>query len=311
MTEYTKRTVIKRKIACRFCNSTDLVKNGFQSGNQRYRCKNCRHTFVESDCYPRMRYPKNTIIRALTYYYNGMSYKGIVSTFDDMANVTIPRSTVFRWIIKYSKMVNRYALTLKPKLSDVWIADETAIFIKGKQYWFWDIIDEGTRFLIASHLSRTRTISDATKLFYMAKLRSQTKPKLVLTDKLRAYHKAFNKVFYSRYAHERIEHLTSRGFGSPTNINLIERFHGTLKQRTKIMRDLQGVETARIVLDGFLTHYNFFLEHSYLNDLTPAQMGGITEDIHDWGDLIELAYRTPVRNIGDFVDWDKEFGVKK
>ena len=82
---------------------------------------------------------------------------------------------------------------------------------------------------------------------------------------------------------------------SSVNTNLIERFHGTVKQRTKIMRDLKNVETARTILDGYMNHYNFFMEHDYL-DTTPAIAGGIGEGVKNWGCLIESALKTPIKN---------------
>jgi transposase-like protein len=289
MAEHKKITVLERTIACRFCGSTDLSKSGKYKDNQYYVCNKCGRKSAETNTYPRMKYPKELIIRALTYYYNGMSSWNIARTFNDMKNIDIPQSTIWRWIIKYSEIVNNYVMFFEPYLSNVWIADETVVDIWGEQYWFWDIIDTKTRFLIASHLSKTRTMDDAIELFSTAKAKSRTRPRVIRTDKLNIYPRAFNKVFYTRYKEDRVEHLTSHGFKSPTNINLIERFHGAVKQRYKVMRDLKEPYSASVVLDGFVTHYNFFLEHSYLDYATPAIASGIGEGIHNWGDLIELA----------------------
>jgi len=258
-----------------------------------------------------MRYSKNYNISVLTFYYNGMSCGKVAHTFNDMEHIDISTSTIWRWIVKYSDMVNEYVLSLKPYLSDVWIADETVVSLWGTQYWFWDIIDTETRFLIASHLSKTRTMDDALKLFSMAKQRSKIRPKVIRTDKLNIYHRAFNKVFYTRYKERQVEHLTSHGFHSPTNINLIERFHGTLKQRTKVMRDLKQPYSARIILDGFVTHYNFFLEHSYLDYLTPATISGIGEGIYNWGDLIELSMNNLKPITEENIDWENEYRIVK
>jgi len=286
MAEHKETTIIERIIACRFCGSTDLSKSGWYKDNQYYVCNVCGRKSAEMDTYPRMKYSKDLIVRALTYYYNGMSGWNISRTFNDVKNVDVPQSTIWRWIIKYSEMVNEYVLSLKPSLSEVWVADETVVDIWGEQYWFWDIIDTETRFLIASHLSRTRTMKDAIELFSMAKQRSKTRPEIIITDRLLLYPSAFNKVFYTQYKEDRVEHLTSMGFSSPVNTNLIERFHGTIKQRYKVMRDLKDPYSASVVLDGFVTHYDFFLEHSYL-DMTPAISAGIGNDIQNWGDLIE------------------------
>ena len=309
MVEYTEEIIKTRKVICKHCGGTNIHKVGNKNEIQYFRCNNCKKKFADNNAYLGMRYPQDCNIKALTYYYNGMSYKNINHTFNDLYGYNFPKSTIWRWLMKFSKMVNKYVLTLHPKLSDIWIADETAVFIFGKQYWYWDIIDTKSRFLIATHLSKTRTLKDAKKFFYMAKLRSKTRPKIIRTDKLQGYHTAFNKVFYSNIKERRVTHLTSEGFNSPTNINLIERFHGTLKQRTKVMRNLKTKDSARITLDGYITHYNFFLEHSYLGGITPAMAGGIGNDIYNWGDLIELSYNTPIKNPEVRLEWEEEFTV--
>ena len=314
MSEHKEITVTERVIACRKCGSTDVSKYGFYKGSQYYICKTCGTKFAGKESYYGRWHSKDLIVKAITYYYGGMSYEHIINTFEDVLNVEVSKATVWRWVTKYSKMVNDYVLTLKPKLSDVWIADETVVDIWGSQYWFWDIIDTETRFLIASHLSRTRTEDDARKLFYMAKLRSKTRPKLILTDKLGQYNWAFNKVFFTPIKARKVLHLTSHGFDSPTNINQIERFHGTVKQRTKVMRDLKTKGYARTVLDGFVTHYNFFMEHDALSDKTPAEVSGIGNGIKNWDDLIRLAQAAPKRNPEVVMEWENLFlpcGVRK
>jgi transposase-like protein len=289
MAEHKEITVTERVVTCRFCGSTNLSRYGSYKDKQYYICNDCGSKSAETDTFPKMRHSKDLIVRALTYYYNGMSCRNICHTFNDMRGLDISPSTVWNWIIKYSELVNNYVMFFEPRLSDVWVADETVIDIWGERYWFWDIIDTDTRFLIASYMSKTRTIEDATELFFIAKNKSKTRPKLIITDKLAQYHRAFNKIFYTRYKEDRVEHLTSHGFRSPVNTNLIERFHGTIKQRSKVMRDLKDPYSASVVLDGFVTHYNFFLEHSYLGYITPAVVSGVGENIHNWGDLIELA----------------------
>jgi len=309
MTEHKEVTVTSRTITCRSCGSTDTSKYGTYKGVQYYVCKRCGRKSAETDAYRRFRYTKDLMVKAVTYYYNGMSYRGISQSFQDLLKITIPRKTLWEWVVKFSALANKYTLTLKPTLSAVWYADETVIDIWGKRYWFWDIIDTDTRFLIATHLSRTRSDGDALKLFQMAKLRSKTAPKIIITDKLHQYNHAFNKTFYSYHPEKSAVHLTSQGMDSPTNINLIERFHGTLKQRTKVMRDLKSTQFARVILDGFVTHYNFFMEHEYLKGKTPAQVAGIGKGIENWGTLIDLSLRMPRENPDVSYGWDKRFGV--
>lgn len=309
-TVHKEITYEERNIECRICGGTDLYKYGKYKDTQYYLCKKCESKFAGKNCYPKMKFEKKFNIMTLTFYYNGMSYRNIRHTFDDMERLPFAKSTLWRWITKFSKMVNRYATTLHPQLSDTWVADETVINVWGTKYWFWDIIDTDTRFLIASHLSRTRSAKDATKLFRMAKLRSATRPKIVITDKFNSYYSAFNKVFYSNYRDRKVQHLLSEGFHSELNANLIERFHATIKQRTKVMRDLKNRESARIVLDGFITHYNFLMEHYHLGGGTPAQAGGIGGGIENWGDLINLAIKEPWENPRAVLEWEERFMIE-
>jgi transposase-like protein len=49
----------------------------------------------------------------------------------------------------------------RPNVGYVWLADETVINVGDTNYWFIDVIDIKTRFLIASKLSLTRRVEDA------------------------------------------------------------------------------------------------------------------------------------------------------
>ena len=282
---------------------------GMYKTTQYYFCNDCQSKFAGTDAYRDMKYLRSLVAKTLTYYYNGISYQGISRTLNEFNQVDLPKSTLWRWVVKFSKIANKYALTLHPELSDIWVADETVIYIWGEHYWFWDIIDSETRFLIASHLSKTRTEADATKLFTMAKLRSKTRPKVIITDKLGQYNKSFNRVFYSNLKENRAVHLQSEGFESEINTNLIERFHSTVKQRTKVMRDLKAKSSARIVMDGYMTHYNFLKEHEYLDGITPAQAGGIGEGITNWNDLIGLALNMKRENPKVSLGWERVFQI--
>jgi len=77
--------------------------------------------------------------------------------------------------------------------------------------------------------------------------------------------------------------------GSSVTNNVIERLHGTLKDRLKVTR---GLENGEELLKGWFVHYNFVRPHQGLNGKTPAEIAGIDLNLNDgWGDLIELATR--------------------
>jgi hypothetical protein len=106
-------------------------------------------------------------------------------------------------------------------------------------------------------------------------------PKQVLTDKLAAYLDGVELAFGAD-----TEHIRSKGFTIQPNTNLIERFHGTLKDRTKVMRGLKNVESAIQFTEGWLVHYNFFRPHSVLGDKTPAEAAGLQSPYKNWADIV-------------------------
>jgi len=77
--------------------------------------------------------------------------------------------------------------------------------------------------------------------------------------------------------------------------SLLERFHSTIKSRTKVMRGLHTLESARLFMDGWLVHYNFFRPHMSLRDSTPAQVAGIRFPFRNWKDITEQPYEITSR----------------
>jgi transposase-like protein len=170
---------------------------------------------------------------------------------------------------------------LKPKVSDEWVVDETVIKVGGDNWWFWDVIDGGTRFLLSSHLSLSRTTRDASSLMEKAWRRANKAPKTIISDKLYAYLDGIEIVFGAD-----TEHIQSKGMTADINTNLIERFHGTLKDRTKVIRGFKTIDTALVILDGFLIHYNFFRPHMTLRNKTPAEVAGIKSPYRTWTEFV-------------------------
>src|SRR4030042_5941795 len=148
------------QLACKYCNSINIIKFGTHTnidGNeiQRYFCKDCNRKFVP-DTLPKMQTPVNQISSALRMYYGGMSLDGIQGCIAQEFNNKVAESTIYYWITRFTKEAIDKAKDFRPKVGDVWIADETGIDIHGskRDLWFWDIIDAKSRYLLASHISR-------------------------------------------------------------------------------------------------------------------------------------------------------------
>lgn len=274
---------------CKYCGSENVVKNGHVKGKQFYLCKSCSHKFVEPKAYPKMRVKGRVIATAIDLYFEGLSVRKVQTQIGKIFDVKVSQVAIWKWVKKYSKVVSGFVETLKPILTGIYKVDETAIKCKGSQRWFWEIIDEETKFLVASHLSKLRTVEDVVALFEKSMRVAKKKPFMVYVDGLPAYPKGFNKVFWTMRKDTRPELIRKVGLQAVNSNNLVERLHGTLKDRIKPMRGLKGEETVRILLEGWVAHYNYVRNHQSLGK-TPAQASGIDMEAN-WHALIKRAIK--------------------
>jgi transposase-like protein len=260
-----------------------VVKNGVRTGNiQYYLCRNCGRAFAGNNALEGMKYPPDQIATAIRLFYEGLSIDKIRRELDSLYHVYPSDSTVYEWIVRFTKVAVNKAKNTNIKVGSVWIADETVLKLdRDVNAWFFDIIDDETRFLIASHMSLNRTTKDAQMLMEKALERAQKVPRIVYTDKLAAYLDGIELTFGADTKHRQ---------GSPFDIgnsnNLIERFHGTLKSRTEVMRGMHNKETAKLIMDGWLIHYNFFRPHESLNNKTPAEAAKADFPYKNWKDVV-------------------------
>jgi len=277
-------------IQCKYCNSNNIRKYGTYKGKQYYFCNDCRRKFTNLNAIPKMQTDTKCIADVLNMYYEGLSEAEIRRNLIQQDNNYISTGSIHNWIKRFSKMAIIEAGKYTPKVGSIWVADETMIELDGKNVWFWDIIDTRTRVLIASHMSYSRTTNDAQALMKQAYKRTDKTPRIIYTDKLRAYLDGIELTFGADTKHQQ---------GSPFDVehkgNYIERFHSTIKSRTKVMRGLRTIDSARLFMDGWLVHYNFFRPHMSLKDMTPAMVAGIRFPFRNWKDITEQPYEKTAR----------------
>ncbi|MGD1118161.1 MAG: DDE-type integrase/transposase/recombinase [Dehalococcoidales bacterium] len=264
---------------CKYCQSQNVIKYGKYGDTQLYYCKKCGSKFKDDDTTFHMKTDANEISSALNMYFEGMSVKAIRRHLLQEHNHAPSTATIYEWIQKYTQYATDSIKDYHPNVGDIWIADETVLKIGGSDLWLWDIIDDKTRYLLATRLSRSRTTRDAQILIDRAIKTAGKSPKAVVTDKLNSY----LDVSYGKGA-EHVQGGIARA--GEDNTQKIERFHGTLKARTKVMRGLKNFETALDFTEGWLAHYNYLRPHESLQDKTPAEMAGIDYPYKNWADII-------------------------
>lgn len=288
----------ENKITCPHCKQTATVKFGSYKGVPRYWCKICERKFKNDGTLSGMKTPAKAVASALSMHYEGMSQNAIRRQLKQDYDLYPSDSTVYEWIQKYTNIAVKEAKNYHPNVGDVWVADETYVRVDKKKpsenavgnpysknkraKWviFWDIIDVKTRFLLASHITTTRGTKDAQALMEKAAARARKMPRVVVTDKLAAYLGGIKSAFGADTKHKQ-----GAPFDIENNTNLIERFHGTLKARTKVMRALKNRDTLQKFSDGWLVHYNFLRPHESLKGKTPAEVAEIRFPHKNWFEL--------------------------
>jgi putative transposase len=247
----------------------------------------------------KMKTPARLIASAMGMYYGGMPLDAIQQQFRQDYDLDMSESNYWNWVKRFTKEAIKEARNFKPSVGDKWVADETYMKLGKRNVYFWDIIDADTRYLLATHVSFTRSGRDAKRLMDLAQERAGKSPKAIVTDKLAAYIMAIDDVFGGEAKHRR---------GSPFDLvnstSLIERFHRTLEQRTKVFQKYKDIDNIRLLTDGWLINYNFFKQNEGCGNIPPAQSMSKIVPFKDWNDIVkpesipDIDYKVSLRRRG-------------
>jgi len=271
---------------CKYCQSPSTTKYGTYATTdgvdiQRYFCNDCKRKFTELDTLPKMKKPIKEIASAMAGYYGGEPIDAIQNRLNQDYDDYLSEMAIYKWIARFTREAIEKAKDFTPIVGNTWVADETGINVGGRNVWFWDIIDSDSRYLLASHVSLKRTTRDAQILIEKAIERAGKHPKVIITDKLNAYIDGIELASLGFAKHKQ-----SEPFVKEDSTNMIERFHGILKQRTDAMHHFKDIDTARLITEGWLIHYNFFKEHESLGNVSPAHHMKIKLPFSDWEDIV-------------------------
>jgi putative transposase len=274
-------------VICKNCGSGEIVKFGTYKGVQRYFCKSCKRKFKADDTAFHTKYPAEWESSAVDMYFRGMAIKDISEHLKQEHGYSPSKSIITKWINKYTDMARKQFKDYHPQVGGIWIADETMLDIDGEhKVWFYDIIDQDTRFLLASRVTLSRTTKDAEMLMLDAEKCAGKKPQEVITDQNNSYLNGIYDAYGGDSVHVIGNPFSRKETGESTSE--IERFHGTLKDRTKVFRAFRDVETLIQFTDGWLVYYNYFKPHESLNGKTPAQEARLNYPVHNWAELGKL-----------------------
>jgi putative transposase len=281
---------------CVFCGSENIIKDGVRHNKygdiQVFYCKDCSQHFTLNVGFEHMKSSPEDITSAMQLYFSGLSFRNVTKALK-LRGVAVSHVAVYKWVTKYTELMERYIERIQPDVSDTWRADEIYIKIKGNMKYVFAIIDDQTRYWIAQEVAGTKFKHDAAKIFRDAKEVTGKRPNVLITDGLKTYHTAFNQEFYTntkpQSRHINAIRLTSHK--SDANNNLMERLNGEIRDREKTMRGLKKVDTK--ILPGMQIYHNYIRGHEALKGKTPAEECGIiVEGENKWISLIQNAAKS-------------------
>lgn len=267
-----------KKVLCPNCSSTETIKwckRKTQNRGliQRYKCKSCNFYFILDDGFYRMRNTPQKISQSIDLFYKGVSTRKVQEHLAIFHPHNANNSTIYRWVVKYSKMISKFTDRIKVNVgSEIQVDEMECHRRKGhkkgqkgiEKNWFIDSICPETRFLVSSEYARTRGKRDIKPVVERIKKKAEEQIKVVTTDGFNAYEKIIkktwghnNKIGKYNVIHNKVVASNDEGFNHP-----IERLHNSVRARTKVMRGFHGsIHSANAIMKGFEIYYNFITKH--------------------------------------------------
>ena len=274
---------------CPYCMSDNTRKKGIRkndSGNlQKYQCKSCNKHFSTNLGFENMHAAPEAITTAMDIYFAGMSYRKI-QRFLKLHGTDVSHVSVYRWVDKYTKIMDGYLKGHRPLVGDKWHADELWIKVRSKQKYLFAMMDAKTRFMLSQEVADSKTKHDARSLLEVGKEIAGKKPLVFVTDGLPSYHDAYKKTFWTHKT-PRTEHVSDIHIqNQKRNNNIQERLNGEIRDREKVFRGLKKADSPSVV--GMQLYHNYIRPHMGLDGDTPADRAGIIIKGNDkWKTIIQ------------------------
>ncbi|CCJ33486.1 hypothetical protein CAAU_1402 [Caloramator australicus RC3] len=122
--------------------------------------------------------------------------------------------------------------------------------------------------VLSFNLSPSREASDAFSLFHSASKFGC--PSSIVTDRFPAYNIPTKTIFPNS------KHIKVSSFNDDISNNVIEAFNDTFKDWYKRKRGFKSFDSTNAFISMFIFHYNFLRPHYSLNNLSPAEVAGIS-----------------------------------
>jgi transposase-like protein len=254
---------------------------------QKFTCRSCGKFFTVNLGFEKMKHDPKAITTAMQLYFSGESLRNVARSLR-LLGTQVSHMTIYRWIAKYTELMQKYLDKITPQVSDTWATDELFLKVHGNLKYLYAMMDEQTRFWIAQEVADTKYTADVRPLFQLAKAVAGKSPKTLVSDGAANFHEAYMKEFRTARLDTRTEHIRHIRLQGDYNNNKMERMNGEIRDREKVMRGLERKDSP--ILTGVQIYHNFVKPHMALGGKTPAEVAGIQVRGKDkWLTLIQNA----------------------
>ena len=309
-------------VVCETCRSSNVVKFGVRKNKSgpvaRRLCRTCGATFTGREGYHKRRASPEMIAKALDLYFRGVSLRQVADHFAQAYGLKVSRMTVYRWVVRYSQEASRWLKMQEVKVGEKWNVDETVVSVDGDKRFVWNVMDAETRFLLATHVSENRSMTNTRMPLKLAKLQARATPTEIRSDGMSSYPAAILKEYGRRRregdaprdwkdARKAIftPHRVVPSIRAAESNNLVERLHGSEKDRIRPMRGFDTMQGTSALMEGYRVHYDLVRTHLALGT-TPGVAAGMPEIAgFKWAEILRMATNrivTPSAREGSSTD---------
>jgi len=201
---------------------------------------------MASLCYRRHRFPPEIIQHAIWLYLRfTLSYR-VVEELLAERGLDISYETMRPWVLKFGPAIARQLRQRRPRPSDRWHLDEMVVRIGGERMYLWRAVDDEGE-VLDMLVQRRRDSWSALRLMRKLLKKQCFVPKIVVTDKLRSYACAFQRL-----------RLTCRHEQGLRKNNRAENSHQAVRRRERKLQRFKSARSAQRFLSMHSAVHNTF-----------------------------------------------------
>jgi len=183
-------------------------------------------------------FPSDVIVLAIRWYLRfSLSYRDVEGLLAERG-IEVDHVTIYRWVLRFSRLLAEAARPCRHAVGDRWQVDETYVKVAGQWRYVYRAIDQFGQ-VIDVFVSSRRDVGAARRFFERAISATTVRPTEVVTDRASTYPMVPEELLPAAW------HRTDRYAN-----NHIEADHGRLKSRLRPMRGLKQDHSARVIIAG-------------------------------------------------------------